>query len=219
MKPFVKLIGLLLLLSSLWSCNNSGDISSAAWAGQKETSEKEVHALDDFGISIVWMAYKFTNRVSVSGTFEDFTINKENASGSIEGILENLKLSITTENVDSGNAIRDFKLRAYFFVAFNTPTITGTVLNAKDGEGTIKLKMNNVSRNIPYTYSLQNDTIELFTHLDLKNWKGEKALAVLNKECYALHEGADGVSKLWPDVDVVIKLPVNSQSSNDHSEH
>ena len=210
MKPFVKLIGFLLLPLLFCGCSNSNSNNnpSSLWTNSKEMPTEDVYAVDELGISILWTAYKFTDRVAVSGTFEHYTIYNENVSGSIEGVLNKLKISIPTENVESGNAIRDFKLRAYFFEAFNTPTITGTVLNAKEGEGIIKLNMNNVSIDTPYTYSLQNDTIVLFAHLNLKKWKGDEALAVLNKECYALHEGADGVSKLWPDVDVVVKLPV-----------
>lgn len=178
-------------------------------ADSKEISKNEAYTLDDLGITIAWTAYKFTDKVGVSGTFEDYTLNKESVSGSVESILKKLKLSIPTECIDSGNAIRDFKLTTYFFEVFNTPSITGTILNAKEGEGIIRLKMNANSLKTPYTYSLQNDTIVLFTHLDLKRWKGEEALSTLNTECYELHKGTDGISKLWPDVDVTIKLPVN----------
>jgi hypothetical protein len=209
MKPFLKFIGLLLLLSILWSCNNSKKKPTATMADSKEISKNEAYTLDDLGITIAWTAYKFTDKVGVSGTFEDYTLNKESVSGSVESILKKLKLSIPTECIDSGNAIRDFKLTTYFFEVFNTPSITGTILNAKEGEGIIRLKMNANSLKTPYTYSLQNDTIVLFTHLDLKRWKGEEALSTLNTECYELHKGTDGISKLWPDVDVTIKLPVN----------
>ncbi len=48
----------------------------------------------------------------------------------------------------------------------------------------------------------------LSIHLDVLLWNGEEALKTLNKECYELHTGTDGISKLWPDVDVVLKIPV-----------
>ena len=149
------------------------------------------------------------DKIGVSGTFENHTIYKDDSPGSIENILNRLQLSIITESIATDNAIRDFKIRTYFFKVFNTPTITGTVINAKDGEGFIKLRMNNMSRNTPFTYSLENDTILLFTHLNLKKWKAEEALVKLNEECYELHKGIDGISKLWPNVDVVVRLPVD----------
>ena len=68
--------------------------------------------------------------------------------------------------------------------------------------------MNRRSKKIPFTYTIEIDSIRLFTNLNLNHWKGEDALKTLNKECYELHKGTDGESKLWPDVDVVIKIPV-----------
>lgn len=203
----LKFIALLIFLLPLLSCNDSQNNPSAQ-QDRIPSSKNETYTLDDLGISLVWTAYKFTDKIAVSGTFEDYTITKENESGSIERVLNKLKIAIPTECVDSGNAIRDFKLRSSFFEAFKTFSISGTVLNAEEGEGIIKLQMNNISLNTPYTYSLYNDTIVLFTHLDLKKWKGETALSGIKKECEAHLEGTDGISKLWPDVDVVVKLPV-----------
>ncbi len=206
MKPFLKLMGLLLMM---WSCNNSGKNPTFAMPEQKEVSQNQQYTIDDLGISIEWTAYKFTDKIGVSGTFQDYTLNQVSESTSIENILSKLQLSIPTESIDTKNAIRDFKLTTYFFKVFNTSKIVGTVVNAKEGEGIIKLAMNNISVNTPYTYSLENNTLELFTHLDLRKWKGEEALSTLNQECFELHKGADGISKLWPDVDVTIRLPVD----------
>lgn len=165
--------------------------------------------IDTTGISIIWTAYKFTDKVGVSGTFDDFTFSNKKASGSIENILNKSQLSIATASINSGNTIRDLKLNTYFFEVFNTPIIHTSILNIEDSEGITKVSMNTIAHEIPFTYTLDNDTITVFTHLDLKSWKGEEAMTRLNKECYDLHKGTDGISKLWPDIDVVIKLPVN----------
>lgn len=215
MKLFLKLIAVLLFPLVLGSCNNSVKKPSPIGPDQKEISENQVYDIDDSGISIVWTAYKFTDKVAVSGTFEEYTISKKNVSGPIENILNGLQISIPTESIETENAVRDFKITTYFFDVFNTASITGTVLKAKDGEGDIRLRMNKISLTTPFTYSLENDSIRLFTHLDLTKWKGEKAMEVLNKECFELHKGTDGISKLWPDVDVVIKLPLKKVSKID----
>lgn len=191
------------LASLTLSCSGAED-----GMDKRDISEVHNYTLDDFGVSVIWTTYKFTDRISVSGTFEDYTLNKENLSGSIEDILNRLYLSIPTESMATTNAIQDFKIKTYFFKSFNTPFITGTVLNATDGKGNIKLKMNNISINTPYTYSLENDTIVLFTHLNLKKWKAENAMAALNEESSELQVGNDGLSKIWPEVDVVIRFPV-----------
>ncbi len=135
----LKLIAILFFLLTLWSCNNSQNGPSTQKEG-KEISKSEAYNLDDLGISIAWTAYKFTDKIAVYATFEDYTITKENESGSIEHILTKLKISIPTECIDTGNAIRDFKLSTSFFEAFNTSLITGDISNAKDGEGIVTSK-------------------------------------------------------------------------------
>ena len=41
--------------------------------------------------------------------------------------------------------------------------------------------------------------------MDLKNWNAIDALNALNKVCFDLHKGADGVSKTWEDVAIEIE--------------
>ena len=115
---------------------------------------------------------------------------------------------IITSSVNSGNIIRDPKLRTSILKVFNTDPINGRILDAEHGKGALEeLEMNNISNDTKYDYSLKNDTLFLTTHLDLMLWNGKEALNSLNKECCKLHKGIDGVSKLWPDVDVILKLP------------
>ena len=208
---YLKYISHFLLILSFWSCNTSEEKKQGT-AEVNKAEEEYVYSIDTSGVSIVWTAYKFTSKLGVSGTFNDYTIITKEESGSIEAILNDLKLTIPTATVDTKNPIRDFKLNTYFFKVFNTPQLQGTIANAKLNEGSIKLEMNNRSRKIPYTYARQNDTIVLFTHLDLNLWNAGEALNMLNEECYELHKGADGISKLWPDVDVSIKLPLKKES-------
>ncbi|MDG1729475.1 MAG: hypothetical protein P8K68_07735 [Algibacter sp.] len=215
MPSFLKYPISLLIILLIFCCNNSDKKSIHKTDDIKIAEKGAVFSIDTSGISMDWTAYKFTNKVGVSGTFNDYTITKKKESGAVEDILGNLKLIIPTSTVNTKNPIRDFKLDAYFFKVFNTSTITGTILNAKGDEGFIKLQMNEKSRKIPYTYAIKNDTITLFTHLDLNLWDAKEALNTLNAECYELHKGEDGVSKLWPDVDVSIKLPLKKSDTNE----
>lgn len=208
MKYSLKHAILLMLFLMISSCNDSEKTTTNTSSDQNQILELQKYDIDTSAISILWTAYKFTNKVGVSGTFDTYTLDTKNSSGTVEDILNKSKLSITTASVNSSNAIRDFKLDTYFFKAFNTSEISGTILNTKEGEGVIKLKMNSSSKKIPFTYTIEKDTIQLFTYLNLTHWKGEEALKALNTECYELHKGPDDISKLWPNVDVVIKIPV-----------
>ncbi len=209
MKPFLKPAVFLLSIFLFNSCNHSQNNFFSDWTGQEENPEGHQYTLEDFGMSITWTAYKFTDRISVSGTFQDYTLNEKNSSGSIENILSGLQLAIPTESILTTNAIQDFKIKTYFFGVFNTPFINGKIINAEKGTGEIQLRMNNLSNITPYTYSINNDTLVLLTHLDLKRWSGEEAIATLNKEWYGAHKITDGRANVWPEIDVTIKLPLH----------
>lgn len=191
------------------SCNTSKkDKKEDSTTDAKVTLEKPIYSIDTAGTAIQWTAYKFTNKLGVSGTFNDYTLHLTTDSGSVEELLNNAKISIKTLSVNSGNEIRDPKLRTSFFKVFKTDTIWGEILDATNGKGALELKMNNRTNDTAFEYSLKNDTLLLSAHVDMLSWNGEKALKNLNKECYELHTGTDGISKLWPDVDVVFKMPV-----------
>lgn len=208
MKQLSKYLLPLILLCGMISCNNSDKKPSHKTSEQNQFSGLQQYTIDTSGISILWTAYKFTNKTGVSGSFNTYTFENKKASGTVEDILKKSKLTIPTATVNSAKPIRDFKLEAYFFKAFNTLEIIGTITKVKESEGVINLKMNRISKQIPFTYAIQKDTIRLFTNLNLTYWKAEEALKTLNTACYELHKGTDGISKLWPDVDVVIKIPV-----------
>jgi hypothetical protein len=76
--------------------------------------------------------------------------------------------------------------------------------------------MNSILNDVQYDYSLKNDTLFLTTYLDLMQWNGVEALNSWKTECYELHTGRDGISILWPDVDVVFKIPFKTNSGIKH---
>jgi hypothetical protein len=158
-----------------------------------------------------WTAYKFTNKLGVGGTFDEFTLQLKTDSGSVEELLNDAEITINTLSINSGNEIRDPKLRTSFFKVFNTDIISGKVIDAKNGAGILELSMNSISNKVSYAYSIHMDTLLLNTHMDLLLWDGEQAMKTLNKDCYELHTGTDDISKLWPDVDVVLKLPLQKE--------
>lgn len=209
MKQLPKNLLFLILLCGMVSCNNSEKNLPITGSDQNQFSKEQQYTIDTSGISIIWTAYKFTDKIGVSGTFTNYTFENKKASGTLENILNKSKLSIPTATVNSDNPIRDFKLGSYFFKVFNTSEIRGTISKIKKYEGIINLTMNRTSKKIPFTYAIEKDTIRLFTNLNLIFWKGEEALKTLNNECYELHKGTDGISKLWPDVDITINIPVH----------
>jgi len=210
MKHLLKLKIILLVLILVVSCNTS-EKKKTETIENKLNEQVFSYGIDTTGVSVLWTAYKFTDKVAVSGKFSDFKLSLVNDAESIERLLENSKIAIYTESVNSNSEIRDPKLRTFFFRVFNTDTIKANILGANKGRGLIDLNMNNLTNQLKYLYSLKGDTLVLDTQIDLKKWKGEQAIQSLNKECYDLHKGADGISKLWPVVDVIIKLPIRKK--------
>ncbi|WP_109832204.1 YceI family protein [Reichenbachiella versicolor] len=160
------------------------------------------------GASLKWTAYKFTSRSGVGGTFDTLNIEADKISGTAEEILAGGKITIPTSTVNSNNVIRDPKIKASFFGTFNTSEIKGKILSAADGKGEIEFTMNGMSANTPYTYAVNDTALVVTTAVDVTTWNGSAAIAALNEVCKGLHTGDDGVSKLWPDVDVVLSVPL-----------
>ncbi|MFC4632991.1 YceI family protein [Dokdonia ponticola] len=204
----MKTLIYLLLILMVTSCEKKNKKTPIH---QKSKTENQVHkryTIDAKSISIVWTAYKFTDKVGVSGTFKDFKFETKNATGTIDSILNESSLKIPTLSVDSQNEIRDPKLRSIFFKTFHTDTIKGRILTVYKDSGLVEISMNNISKEVPYSYIVKNDSILLKTHLDLTQWNGQEAIEALNKACYELHIGPDGISKLWPDVTVEVQFPL-----------
>lgn len=190
-------------------CNSSESKKTKVIEHQK-IDEKYSYAIDTAGVSVLWTSYKFTERLGVSGTFDHFEFPQNNEAVSIEELLKTSKMTIYTRSVNSGNEIRDPKLRTSFFKVFNSDTINASIIDVKQGEGVLDLKMNNIVNQLNYLYSYKRDTLVLSAKIDLAKWKGEEAMLSLNEACDELHKGVDGVSKLWPDVDISIKLPIKA---------
>lgn len=208
MKNSIKYVPFLILIFIVFSCNTANKKKKVDQNKQRIVQNEQSYKIDSAGVSIKWTAYKFTDKLGVSGTFELFVLKLKNRTGSIETLLQDAEIAINTASVNSENEVRDPKLRASFFKVFHTDTIKSRIIEASIGQGVLELEMNNTLNDVEYDYSFKNDTLFLNTHLDLMQWNGEGAMNSLNKECYELHTGTDGLSKLWPDVDVTIKFPI-----------
>ncbi len=159
---------------------------------------------------LLWTAYKFTDKVAVSGTFDQFELTANENTSTIENFLVGDKVMINTNSVNTENPIRDAKIRTHFFDVMETDTILGEIINAKNGKGELMLELHHMKDTVTYTYMNQLDTVTVNTTINLNNWNGEKAINSLNNECYELHMGPDKISKLWPDINIILKIPLKT---------
>lgn len=166
------------------------------------TTEVEAGALKIVSDStkVSWTAYKTTEKIGVGGNFTEITLNDTKTGTSPEAILEGATFSIPVSSLFTDNDDRDSKLKEFFFgVLKNKELISGT-LNFSEGKCLLTIKLNDVEKQIPVTHEFIDNRFSINSTIDLVDFGAEGAVASINKACYDLHKGADGVSKTWNEV-------------------
>ena len=156
-----------------------------------------------------WTAFKFTEKTGVSGVFSSVRITPGKAWDAPWKALDGVGFALDTTSIDSENPERDAKIRAHFFGTMTDPElISGVVKAHSEGRATARITMNGATHPVRLDVSRMNDQLTLRGTIDVSLWGGAAALQALNAVCEDLHRGADGVSKLWSEVEVVATVPV-----------
>ena len=156
--------------------------------------------------TVKWTAYKTTEKVGVGGTFT--TLDFEPKSGATpEEALNGLDFSIPISSLftnDETNT-RDAKIKESFFGSMlDTEFLRGTIKYA-DSTCTVALTMNGVTQDLPLEVEITEERrVNMTGVMDIKSWNALEALEALNKVCFDLHKGRDGVSKTWEDVAIEV---------------
>ena len=201
------------LFVSILGCNNETTNKSK---DSKSNDTECIYSLLKDSTMVNWTAFKTNARVGVKGHFDEFKVWLPKNVYSPAEALVGTSFDIGTKSINTGNAERDPKLVKFFFAALaDGELIKGEIVSAEgnenEGNGLIKLMFNGVTNEIGYTYQIKGKKIYLKTGIDLDEWDGSDAVKSLNTECYDLHTGADGVSKLWPDVEIEVIAMLKKQ--------
>lgn len=178
----------------------------------QEQEIAETYSLTGETAYIKWTAYKFTERAGVSGTFDSIFIEAVNREGTVEEILQDTEFRITTRSVNTNMPMRDDRIYNSLFETIGAETISGKFDEANDSEGAVTINLGDHGGQAPFAYTVSDDTISITTSIDLAEWQAQNGVDALNEVCKVEHTGTDGVSKLWPDVDITVKVPVRSTS-------
>lgn len=154
-----------------------------------------------------WTAFKFTEKVGVGGTFDSYQVSGVDAASSPHALLSGLKFTIVNDSINSANPERDARLKVNFFKAMDEPgNINGEIIEIAEGDtgsGKLSLTLNGIQKTVEFNYKImRGNEIEIWTSVDLRDWQLNHALESLNEVCKDLHTGKDGLSKLWPDVEI-----------------
>ena len=168
------------------------------------TVETQKFVVTPDSTSVKWTAYKTTDKKPVGGEFT--VLNFENKEGATpQDALNNLSFSIPVSSLLTKEATRDAKLKASFFGAMlGTEFIKGTI-KYNDSSCVASITMNGVTNDLPLDVKISNETqVSMMGTMDLKDWNALDALESLNKVCFDLHKGEDGISKTWEDVAIEV---------------
>lgn len=182
-----------------------------------KTEKKEIKLAEEVcnysynaeSVTASWTAFKFTEKAGVGGKFDSVIVSTSGSVDSPEKMLGELKFEIPISSTNTNNPDRDMKIIEYFFGALsNTEMISGNIVSAKgnneEGTAMVNLSMNDKTFQQEVNYKIEGAQVSLMGTIDVGNWNGNDAIAALNKVCDDLHKGEDGISKLWPTVDISI---------------
>ena len=62
--------------------------------------------------------------------------------------------------------------------------------------------MNGVSIDIVGDYTFENNIFMFNSEIDVSSWNALTGITALNNVCKDVHTGEDGISKLWPKVEL-----------------
>jgi len=198
----IKFLSVLLVISLVFtSCKQEKEKEEV----KKETVENTIkYIVKPEATSVKWTAYKTTEKVPVGGEFT--TLNfKEKEGVSPSEALNNLDFSIPISSLFTKDESRDEKLKTSFFGAMlNTDLLKGTI-KYMDNAYIASITMNGVTADLPLEVNITDERrVTMKGTMQLKDWDALGALETLNKACFDLHKGADGVSKTWEDVAIEV---------------
>ena len=169
-----------------------------------------------------WIGYKTNEKTPVSGSFSEFSSDRENQSfNSIDDLVDGLNFSVSSLSSSSRDDNRDLNLKDHFFKYLTDNfKINGTL--GKPINDSIDVYFDVLEENNPirFAYSTylttskySNKIIHIKGKLNLVNQFNGEAFNSIHKQCFDLHKGSDGISKTWEEVDVDIKVLVINETN------
>jgi polyisoprenoid-binding protein YceI len=216
MKKFIWIVSMAITPLLFSGCGGGEEQVKETKKDAASAGESCVYTYDAASSKLTWTAFKTTEKLAVKGSFDSVYVYLSDNVSSPKNALESASFKINTASVFTDNTIRDATLRKYFFgLLKNNGEITGQIKKVegddKAGDGTIEISMNGVKRIYGYTYTIEGNVVVLKTAITFNSIEAYQAVDSLNVQCYELHKGPDGVSKLWPDVEIEIKAVLNKK--------
>ena len=176
-----------------------------------ETINEGSYSFDSNKAKIIWKGFKTTDRIQVTGQFEQFESSRDMKQfDSLEGLIDGLDFSISTSSSASGDPVRDLNLKDYFFKLLTSNfRLSGSL--GYPNNNLIPVTFNTLlgSKTVELSYFFENSVVEIKGIIDIGiDLGGVIAYESIHQQCEQLHTGGDGVSKTWSEVEVLVRVPI-----------
>ncbi|MCB9262741.1 MAG: YceI family protein [Flavobacteriales bacterium] len=210
-----KVILIAFMSAMVLACNKNSSNNVSEDTNTTDSVQISTYEYQPDSTKLTWTAYKTTVKLPVNGTFKEIVVTPGKPSGTVKELMNQLVFDIVSSSISSNNEERDGKLVKTFFGSMtNSEKISGkiTSVNGTDtsGKARISIKMNDIEHEVDAEYAISGNILEVKTMLHLGDWKAEPSIKALNNVCHDLHKGEDGVSKLWPEIQVVISTELKN---------
>ncbi len=154
-------------------------------------------------LNVKWTGFKTAKKVGVSGTFKDINLEIKKSDNFSE-FLKSANVKINTLSFDSGLDVRNKSIVSTLFSLKSSEEISGAIteVNTENKTLTLKLTMNQVTKNIPMSYDVNNGSIIAKGQIDVLDYNMSEPYAKFAKACFDLHEG-----KSYSEVHIAFTLP------------
>ena len=207
MKKYIIYTGIISSILLFVACSEAETTENSGNDLSKKDTKSCLLILDNENVVVNWTAFKLSDRVGVGGTFDTVIVSGVTENETMVGAAATAQFDIITGSVNSNNTERDYKISDSFFgTMVNTATISGKILSLNDdGSGAISLTMNGVEKEIAVQWGATSERrLKLSARINVPDWDAQPSLDSLNGVCSLLHAGKDGVSVLWPDVEIEV---------------
>lgn len=169
-----------------------------------------VHNLDVDSTKVIWKAYKFSERVSVTGHFDSLSIQSPEKA-TIAQLLTGTQISFPLASVRTDLLERDDNIRKFFVAGIAEQGRVHAQVQAVQGSSVwVVIRLNGRQQVFPMTWSVDSGALLINGKIELDSFALTENISRLSQGVAPMHTGSDGLSKMWPDIDLTIQSPLHS---------
>lgn len=158
----------------------------------------ECHNLSN--IDIKWTSFKTLQKIGVSGDFFKYDLKTVKNANSLGEALMNSEVQVDLKDLDAKMDLKTSNIQNYFVKKLISTNVDVKVKKVYSDSLVLEIMMNNVKRDIPFSYKMEGNKIIASGYFDAGDFVMGKAMHILATEV------AGHMDKGWDDIPVTFKL-------------